>query len=367
VARTRSGTTRAETYAYQFAPGSPSEVHTLALTATEMVADDSGGQRRRWRYQLRTNGQVVFTGTDFETPPGFTPDRAATDLLDHLAVVPEEASPERLASYSRRQREWASRYAAYLESVAYLASASGVVGLDMATYRVPDQAGQLATLIAQDRVSEDERAHAETGRCLFQTEYGTPYTKFCSRRPAGGSLYCTRHERYLADNYGLQTLLVPRPPATPQSGEEQPPGGTSSSPGSGATPATSASPTGAGEPLTYDQLVAELTAISRDAAAELEDAQISQRRATEDGRRIEAMVASLAALHLDQETVAEIGALADSAATGRRAAVDRAQAAETHHSQADRILVGLRSRHHALVEAYAATPDAGAERGFYQP
>jgi hypothetical protein len=124
--------------------------------------------------------------------------------------------------------------------------------------------------------------------------------------------------------------------------------------------------TPSGEVHTYDQLVAELTAIIKEAATDLEDAKADAKRAEEDGQRIDRMCASLAALHLDSETLGEVRALADSASARARAANDRAKAAESRHSQANRALSGLRTRHHTLAEAHAAAGNKAADRNFYK-
>jgi hypothetical protein len=119
-----------------------------------------------------------------------------------------------------------------------------------------------------------------------------------------------------------------------------------------------------GEVLNMQQLIAELEGIGKEAAADLEDAQADRQRAVEDANRIDNMVASLQAMDLDRQTLAEVGALADTAGQRREAAEQRAAAAEARHAQAQTALNGVQDRHGLMAEAHANTPHA-AERAFY--
>src|SRR5439155_894833 len=58
-----------------------------------------------------------------------------------------------------------------------------------------------------------------------------------------------------------------------------------------------------GDVQTMEQLIAELETIGKEAAAELEDAQADAQRAREDAARVDTMVASLAQLDLDQDSL----------------------------------------------------------------
>jgi hypothetical protein len=119
-----------------------------------------------------------------------------------------------------------------------------------------------------------------------------------------------------------------------------------------------------GEVLNMQQLIAELEGIGKEAAADLEDAQADRQRAVEDANRIDNMVASLQAMDLDRQTLAEVGALADTAGQRRQAAEHRAAAAEARHAQAQTALKGVQDRHGLMAEAHANTPHA-AEKAFY--
>src|SRR6266511_2494512 len=68
-----------------------------------------------------------------------------------------------------------------------------------------------------------------------------------------------------------------------------------------------------GEVLNMQQLIAELEGIGKEATADLEDAQADRQRAVEDANRIDNMVASLQAMDLDRQTLAEVGALLETA------------------------------------------------------
>jgi ribosomal protein L12E/L44/L45/RPP1/RPP2 len=119
-----------------------------------------------------------------------------------------------------------------------------------------------------------------------------------------------------------------------------------------------------GEVLTMEQLVAELGTIIDEAAADLEDAQGDAQRAQEDAQRIDTMVASLRSMDLDDQTLADVGTLAEPAASRQQAAEQRAAAAEARHTQATAARDGVRSRHQLMAEAHAATPHA-ADKHFY--
>ena len=119
-----------------------------------------------------------------------------------------------------------------------------------------------------------------------------------------------------------------------------------------------------GEVLNMQQLIAELEGIGKEAAADLEDAQADRQRAVEDANRIDNMVASLQAMDLDRQTLAEVGALLETAASRRSAAEQRAHAAEARHAQAQTALKGVQDRHGLMAEAHANTPHA-AEKAFY--
>lgn len=119
-----------------------------------------------------------------------------------------------------------------------------------------------------------------------------------------------------------------------------------------------------GEVLNMQQLVTELEGISKEATADLEDAEADRQRAVEDLSRIEVMVASLKTLDLDSQTLSEVGALTETASSRRSAAEQRAQAAEARQSQAQTALKGVQDRHSLMAEAHANTPHA-AEKAFY--
>jgi hypothetical protein len=128
--------------------------------------------------------------------------------------------------------------------------------------------------------------------------------------------------------------------------------------------ATITSSTG-GEVLTMDQLLRELNDIATDAASELEDAQADMKRAAENVTRFDNMVSSLEALDLDQATIADVGALSETAGQRAKAADLRASAADAQLAQAETALKGVQSRHSLMQEAHAATPHA-ADKSFYQ-
>lgn len=119
-----------------------------------------------------------------------------------------------------------------------------------------------------------------------------------------------------------------------------------------------------GEVHTLQQLVAELTRIIEEAGADLEDAQADRKRAQEDAASIEVTVASLQEMDLDQETLAEVGGLAEPVQQRCAAADQRATAAEAWQAQAQTALQGVQARHQLMAEAHAATPHA-AEKRFY--
>lgn len=131
------------------------------------------------------------------------------------------------------------------------------------------------------------------------------------------------------------------------------------------TPTGTERPSMAGEVLNLQQLLTELGAIAAGASDDLDDAQADLARAVADSRRVEAMTASLRALDVDQQTLSDVGALADTAILRQSAAQRRADAAEARAAQARLALHGVQSRHQLMAEAYAATPHAAA-RAFYQ-
>jgi hypothetical protein len=120
-----------------------------------------------------------------------------------------------------------------------------------------------------------------------------------------------------------------------------------------------------GEVLTLDGLIAELEAVQKEAAGDLEDAAGDADRAREDAQRVERMVASLSALELDQQTLAEVGALAEDAAARRAAAEARQAAEERRAAHAKLALDGVKHRHALMQEAVDSTPNGGAQKGFY--
>lgn len=119
-----------------------------------------------------------------------------------------------------------------------------------------------------------------------------------------------------------------------------------------------------GDVQTLEQLIAELETIGKEAAAELEDAQGDAQRAREDSARVEAMVASLAQLDLDKDSLNEISALAEDSASRLSAAEARQNAAESRAAHAQQAIDGVRSRHQLMQEAHDATPHA-ADKRFY--
>ncbi len=96
----------------------------------------------------------------------------------------------------------------------------------------------------------------------------------------------------------------------------------------------------------------------------MEDASADAQRAKEDAGRVELMVASLQALDLDQQTLAEVGALGDSSSARQAASDQRLAAAEARHAQALTAVQGVRSRHQLMAEAHASTPHAAVKQ-FY--
>jgi hypothetical protein len=164
-----------------------------------------------------------------------------------------------------------------------------------------------------------------------------------------------------------------QPPAEPADADDRPalglvppdtPAPAGAEHNTGGTPMAIVTATG-GEILTMDQLMAELTAIITEAAADLDDAQADAKRASEDQNRVDHMVASLRSLDLDDQTLVEVGALAETAAMRRKAAEDRSAAAEARVGQAETALKGVQARHSQMREAVAATPHA-AETSFYR-
>lgn len=129
------------------------------------------------------------------------------------------------------------------------------------------------------------------------------------------------------------------------------------------TPVTIQTRTG-GEVLTMDQLIAELDAITAEAASDLEDAQADAKRATEDAQRIDVMIGSLRSMDLDPQTIGEVSSLQDSASARQAAADQRAAAADARHAQAMAAKQGVQARHQVMREAHAATPHA-ADKQFY--
>lgn len=119
-----------------------------------------------------------------------------------------------------------------------------------------------------------------------------------------------------------------------------------------------------GDVQTMEQLIAELETIGKEAAAELEDAQGDAQRAKEDAARIDTMVASLSRLNLDSDSLAELSALSDDAASRLSAAEARANSAESRAAHAQQAIEGVRARHQLMQEAHDATPHA-ANREFY--
>lgn len=120
-----------------------------------------------------------------------------------------------------------------------------------------------------------------------------------------------------------------------------------------------------GEVDTFDGLIAELKAIESDAVAEQEDAAGDVQRAKEDAARTEALVSSLAALKVDNQSLNEISALGEAAQARLAAAQARAAAAEKQAATASAAAKGVQSRHGAIQDASDAAGGI-AERAFYQ-
>ena len=120
----------------------------------------------------------------------------------------------------------------------------------------------------------------------------------------------------------------------------------------------------AAEPVTMRQLLTGLQAIAEGAAAELDDARDEARRSAELAAHLEAVRCHVAALNLDRQTLADLGALAEVVAARRRSACGRAEAAELVAALAAETVAGVVSRHRLMAEAHAATPHA-AKRAFY--
>ena len=118
-----------------------------------------------------------------------------------------------------------------------------------------------------------------------------------------------------------------------------------------------------GEVTSYPQLIATLEQIEADAVDDLEDAQADKARAEADGKKVEAIVASLARLKLDQGSIGEVARLAEAAQARAKAATDRQAAAEQRVATAQSARETIKRGYEALYEASQAAP-AVPEREF---
>jgi hypothetical protein len=113
-----------------------------------------------------------------------------------------------------------------------------------------------------------------------------------------------------------------------------------------------------GEVNSPEQLVAELQAITAEAAADLEDARGDAVRAEEDAARIEKMVGCLTNLKLPPEDISSVQGLLEPAMARKAAAEQRAAAAEKRASQAQSALV--------MAQRHVELQGQGAAGDFYR-
>jgi hypothetical protein len=211
--------------------------------------------------------------------------------------------------------------------------------------RAYDRWGHLTVAPAPDDAN-DQRNLAGLGSCVFiaHPEQTVPGKRMCRADTAAGQAFCDQHS--------AAQLPAARPSVTPITR-------TTTGPNLMAINTVTG-----GEVLTMSQLLAELNAIKQEASTELEDAQADAKRASEDARRIDVMVASLRSRDMDSQTIAEVGALGESASARLAAADQRAAAADKRLAQVSEAINGLYARHNALAEAHAAAPHA-ADKEFY--
>lgn len=117
---------------------------------------------------------------------------------------------------------------------------------------------------------------------------------------------------------------------------------------------------------TFEQLLAFLGNVEQESVADMDDATADMERAKADAAGIEAMLASLHQLELDDTSLGEIGALGEDSSARLAAAQARLAACESRAAHAKAARDGVRSRHGAMQEARDSTPNGGAKREFYQ-
>jgi hypothetical protein len=119
-----------------------------------------------------------------------------------------------------------------------------------------------------------------------------------------------------------------------------------------------------GETLTFESLIAELKTIAEEATADMEDAQGDAARAKEDQSRVQTMLASLASMDLDEQSLGEISALGEDSNARAAAAEARLKASESRAAHAVAASKGVQERHALMQQAHDETPHA-AHNAFY--
>jgi len=118
-----------------------------------------------------------------------------------------------------------------------------------------------------------------------------------------------------------------------------------------------------GEVTDLESLKAELDAIMRESAAELDDATADAARADEEAGRIERMVSTLGGLQLPEQALAPIRGMADATQQRKTAATARAAAAEARSTQAVAALEAIQP--HLAIKEMAAAAGGAADARLY--
>jgi hypothetical protein len=116
-------------------------VHELVLSSAGVTGESMfpHEQAERWRYELRTGGVTVFTGTDLTTPRYTLPDKAAASAMFFLTIQPGETDTGHFDGYTSAQLAWCQDHADSLgAAVDALQEAPGGLGACRIAQAVPE-------------------------------------------------------------------------------------------------------------------------------------------------------------------------------------------------------------------------------------
>jgi hypothetical protein len=152
--------------------------------------------RQRWRYQLATGDQVIFSGDRLETPADATADEAARGALGFATLRPGDTDHEYFDGYTATQTAWVDEHAEELGLALYTEDGDDVS--DLSAYR-----GSSAPARRLDHLTEEEWAQSDAGKCTHQVSAKSfdQAEEYCDKPRDLRSPYdqCAKHDREVYD------------------------------------------------------------------------------------------------------------------------------------------------------------------------